>query len=213
MKNQNNATSNNVLIDSTLAALRGGKLIGDLEDLFQRGYKAVATDVAMLDIQAFLDNPFWVIDQVKAGNIVIEAWYLKGDEDERCFDGITSKPFFWSSCQQMTEAGESFLEVVKGLPNGITIALMSGIVRVLSIPRNQWNIDRPFIPVGKLPADLRERLGLSEDQDNRSAALEAAKKLGRMELFNEANKTYCYGMAKQHDCCYLLGCNGELVEM
>lgn len=201
-----------VLLDSTVAAIRGDKLISDLEKMFEGGYRAVATDVAMLDIKAFQDHPIWVSQQIKQGNIMIEAWYVKNWQTEHPFDGITAKPFFWSSCQMETEAEGSFEYAVSRLPNYAEILQMAGIVLANAVPRDTWNVNRPYIPVGELPDELADQLGVPKDA-NRSAVYEAAKRMKRMDLFDEANKTYCHGMAVQHGCKYMLATDGSVKEV
>lgn len=192
--------ANKFWIDSMVANKLGSRLIPLMEGLFEQGYTAVAAE-PVIDIGALQEDPDWFKRQVEAGKILLEAFY-------ESFDDVTSKAFTWSSAGITTAAADTFGEAIEGLPNEEAIHCLSDIFDELCIEQVEWIEGRPeYKAPGKLSPEAQKILGLPEDA-TRTEVLAAAEAANRVDLFEAFNASYVDGLARQHDCAYVLGMDG-----
>ena len=191
-------------VDTVVAKELGAELLPALERAFADGYVAVTADTA-IDIAAFQQNPAWLAEKATDGWLIVEAFYDS-------FDQMTAKYFVWSSADgKATEKADTFDEAIKSLPNAVDIAVLRDVLDTNMVKKADWIEGRsPWKAPGKLSPEAQAVLNLAEGA-NRSEVLMAAKLADRMDLFDDFNASYCEGLAKQHDCDYILTVNETLM--
>lgn len=189
-------------IDTLVANELGERLIPLLKDLFKQGYTAVIAET-IVDIRGFHGHQHrnWIVERILAHDLIIEAFYSD-------INDLTNKQFTWSFCSITTEASPYFIVAVMNLPNHEEILELSDIVSYYKISKEQWLSGRPaYKATDKLSPEVYKTFGLSESA-TRTDVLSVAKATDRMDLFEEFNAIYVEGLARQHDCCYVLSMNG-----
>ena len=193
-------------VDTVVAKELGAELIPALERIMADGYVAVVADTA-IDIVAFQQNPAWVAEKATDGWLIVEAFYDS-------FDQMTAKYFVWSSADgKTTEKADTFDEAIVSLPNADDIEILREVIDTIKVKKADWIEGRsPWKAPGKLSPEAQAVLNLAEGA-NRSNVLMAAKLADRMDLFNDFNAVYCEGLAKQHDCEYMLTVTETLMKI
>lgn len=189
-----------VWIDTLVANKLGERLIPTLDKLLSEGYIGVMAEPA-IDIKPFQENQGWVEDKLTEDQLVLEAFYDS-------FDELTRKAFTWSSYGITTEPAKTFEKAVMSLPDSDKIDAYRYLLEDYSIEREEWCDGRPaYQGPKKLSAEAQKILKLPEDA-TRTEVLKAAETIGQMELFEQFNMGYVEGIARQHDCAYVLSLNG-----
>lgn len=189
-----------VWIDTLVANKLGERLISILDQLFEEGYTGVMAETA-IDIKSFRENQGWVEDKLAEDQLVMEAFYDS-------FDELTQKAFTWSSYGITTEPAKRFEVAVMSLPDSDELIDYRYLLEDYSIEREAWCDGRPaYQGPKKLSVEAQKILKLTEDA-TRTEVLKAAETMKKMELFEQFNMGYVEGLARQHDCDYILSMNG-----
>lgn len=188
---------------ATIANMASARNVLDVIDAaVKEGYTFVIANT-VLDVKAFQEAPEWLEDHLVAESIIIEIWATP--------DQMTAKPFFWSSCQQETQAADSFEEAIENLPNCYGIMELRELMDVYGEPRGKWNAGE-WAPPEPLSAEDQETLGLSEGC-TRTDVLNACKDQKRWDVFDRYNAGYNRGLAHQHNCKLFLNTDGSIAEI
>lgn len=206
-----------VLIDSVaVAGIEPDRLIKILQGAISDGCVIRMTDVAALDIRAFLENIDWVATQYIDGNLDIEAWYLRNQDTISRYDAMAGNKRFWrSATQEYTQDTGTLRKAFAGLPLYEEEFQMLGLIAVAAVRRNDWLPGRPEIPSFTFPQEVLDALGLDSTAD-RSAVLEAGTRLGKMDIVHAANEApngYVQNMCKQHACHFYVSHTGDICEV
>lgn len=189
-----------VWIDTLVANKLGEQLIPTLDKLLSEGYIGVMAEPA-IDIGAFRENQGWLEDKLTEDQLVMEAFYDS-------FDEMMRKAFMWSSYGVTTEPAKTFEEATMTLPDSVELNTYRYLLEDYSIEREEWCDGRPaYQGPKKLSVEAQKILKLPEDA-TRTEVLKAAEAMGKMELFEQFNMGYVEGLARQHDCAYVLSLNG-----
>ena len=199
----NNKTAKRVFLDTVTLALLA-EPIAVLKNLINDGHQLVIPNT-VLDVKCFQENPQWVMGVLESKDLVIQIFMAPAQ--------MVSKPFFWSSCGQETQAADSFEEAIKDLPNKNDILAVKELMDKYGIPKGEWEMGQ-WAPAEPLWEEARVTLGLDEaDSKNRTAVLEACRKADRMDIFDVYNVGYNKGLACQHMCQFILNSDGTLAEI
>lgn len=176
--------------------------IAKLNRLIKTGYTMVIPNTAV-DVKCFQQNPEWLKDQLRDGNIVIQMW-MSPDE-------MTRKKFMWSSCQRTTPPADCFETAIESLPNWDGILTVKELMEQYGLSKERWEPGQWAAPE-PLTEEQQKILGLYGNA-TRTDILAACKDIGRPDLFDEYNAGYNRGLAMQHHCGYLLNIDGSLKDL
>lgn len=196
-------STNRIWLDTAvLANIDLAKMLPRFWGIVRHGSQFVIANT-ILDVKAFQENIPLLEMALREKYIVIEIWNTP--------DEMTSKEFFWSSCQMTTPASASFIEAIASLPNKNEILAIKSLIEKYGIPKGKWEQGKYSGPK-ELSAEAATILGI-EPTTNRTKVLLACKDQDRMDIFDEFNLGYNAGIAHQHLCDKMLLTDGSIREI
>ena len=161
----------------------------------------IVTSTNAVDNLVFQRHLDWLEMNLTLGTVAIELWDLPNE--------MVQKPFFWSSCSKLTNPAETLEEAVKDLPNAGSIVAVAFLAEQYGLTKSTWTMG-PWEEPAQLSQKTADLLGLDPATATRSDVLVACKESGSMCLFDEYNRGYCRGLAKQHGCQAIINSDGSL---
>lgn len=179
-------------LDTTTAAIMANKNPEDkgkalLQKLIDDGHTIVIANTA-IDVAAFQKDPDWLEKQLENKTIIVEIWHTP--------DQMTSKPFYWSSRGEETNAADNFEAAIETLADNESILDVKELVEIYGIPKGEWPCGEYNAPA-PLSEEVAAKMGIPVDS-TRTTVLRVALEKDMSEEYDEYNSAYCANLAKQH---------------
>lgn len=193
------------LIDTTRCNANDNDMqLRSFKQAIDMGWTLVVNDTAV-NMRVLLFNQDWFEEELKLGRVRIQKFYSS-------IDKMVEKPFHWGTFGIDTPACDSMEECLKNhfhIEEAKRVQGMCDLIERYGIGKENWKQDFTPEPLADEYCDI---LGLSP-KATRSQVLGNCKKMDRMDIFEEFDKGYVRGMARQHGCESYMEKNGELVSV